>query len=1189
MGNEVPKTDILSEKDRLEQSLKLVHSGEAQSEASAVPLKVVTDQEPPRVNTAKSNYQEFFKTMKETDTGFDPKAARIAELKKNMGYAENEEVEQTPSERFDDVRKVLDARLYKKENQNAELAKLIADKKHEEIYSDPDKLQHFKDNESDIHYEADRIKEGRAVNIENTRRRASSNQPFPVPKSVRVETAPVEAKTEIPKPVEKPKPAPIVMPERVSPKTIQDVLKQRELAQSKEDKNQKMAEALARGESVDEEYHKANQTDIDRRFLKIIGAPGKTNQHEDELEGFKEDSDHELLPKNEVIKNPEAILKPTAVKESIGNKFKLDGNVQFSMEKLGIIGTGNPKEFEARKAEAIANIQREIPNFFKLSPSQQSYVLDKLRQKASHDLDQSTSAELKQAKGIKRLFSGFREGGVRSRLAKEIKGGGLESYKENLRDITNFVENRGLDVEMTEKGMVLKFLSHEPKNDSHREMIKEFNSRATALAEIPYDKTIGDRTPLQILQKKKYEKARKTFDEARERLLSYEGAKSPEDEVKKLLEFSNIEDDVRLNQALTYNQEATSWIGQKIQKFGLAEKGAIAASGFATRGLAKYAAGFGGGVVASALLGGAMGRLRKSQEFQNIAKDKRYGEAATSTEKRAGVKEFIDSKGYGDKIQKLIERIDKAPEGKRQELIQQLQNRVMVARERDQAGLVRFGNAKEELKNKFAFIQSMKEAQSILVQNNPEFMKASEIVAERLNNIYFKDGEKDAARKEEMKKAFWRGVRNGSILFVAGFEARDWLMHDGEATKAGLDWAKKTGESIYGDIAEGYRNIAGDVSGGFKDFKADVSEGVRTVGEIGKDIRIGVSESREAVQEGLKNFSGGASIENITDAPEVPAKPEATSVRINPISEITPDVPEFRQTFSMVGGRGAIGAIEDLQRKMIDQYGGNMPENLKAFVEAKPEKLAQEWGFYRPGEVNESATILKGAKFGVANNGQITFEDNTGRAVRLDGGAGKFDGKFYDGARGAILGKQPEPVFEHYKFPDSPAAKEPVLPHYESEVPDTSTKYGGDIISREIVTPATGHSAPWWETENSSANDTPDSTGSVPSANAEESMGKIIKGRFILPEKSKLIELAVKKHGGGILRTEGNVIFFKDGQVGFYAESLDERTAGKLSEETFKKNAEILRIDSATTPERIATKMPNNGPIRYLSIYKKAA
>lgn len=812
---------------------------------------------------------------------------------------------------------------------------------------------------------------------------------------------------------------PIVLPER------QKLLHKDDLGKTKEvkipEKDRVIIEAIVTGQDIlekDKDYFDADKERLIMEALRKIGEVKKLNLHEDEKEedlekpGANPDHIFDDVKEPEVKQEKPVLNQERSIKEAPkeARDGNIDGLVEFNLNKLGI-----------NKTELV----REMPNFFTLSVPQQNYVLEKLRQKTKHDLDENIDSERKKVKGLKRLVWGFRAGNVRKELAKETKEKGLASYKENFKDIISFVETRGLDVEMTEKGMVLKFITREGENDKHQKMIEEFNRKATVLAEIPYNKTLDDRTPLQILQKKKYEKALKEYEEVRSKLLGYESKNAGEQVNAKALEFSNIDDDIRMNQALTYNPEATSWVGKQIQKYG--DKGIVLGAGFAVRGMAKYAAGFGGGLVASGVLGGVMGRLRKGKEFQTIANDKRYADKSDSTEKRAGVKEFIDSRGYAEKINKLVEQIEKTSNpDKREALIQSLNNRIMVARERDEAGLVRFGRSKDELKNKFAFIDSMKSAQRVILESDPKFLQESEKVAERLNNIFFKDEKKAEERKEEMKKAFWKGVRNSAGLFILGFEANDWAFHDGEATKALIDKMEKYGaemNKVFADIGENVRDSISPVSD-----QNIIGAGKKLVGDFQNELnKAGFFANRNLSPETVRmNPTSETLVPGVNEAVS-----ESTSVKLRPDLESltsekeyslvnfpknmprpdslpydTNNLPEMPRTTVVAeasfGTRGAIGMIKDLQKSLWDQYGGKIPENLRAFAEGDPNKIAIGWGMYRPQDEFESIVLPKGTSLVAGNDGQVYLKGLDGNLVNMTKGGAGIEADFYDTKTGRI-------------------------------------------------------------------------------------------------------------------------------------------------------------------------------------------
>ncbi len=696
-------------------------------------------------------------------------------------------------------------------------------------------------------------------------------------------------------------------------------------------------------------------------------------------------------PASERLQTPAAAFEGRTETKSESNK-ELDGLVQFNLGKFGII---NGNDTEEAKGLKMAELRREIPEFFALSSAQQLYALEKLSQKKSHNLDVETKRAIKDADATNkkggifgRIGRGLTRTGrtatLRKKTLEEMKKGGLASYKEDLQGIAGFTLARGKQIEVGEKGMVIKFVNRgEEVEGKHGKIIDAYNRAATALAETPYVHTTGDLTPLEIVARNKFKKAEKAFEAARAELMAFEGKGLPPEEMKKkVLEFSNLDDDIRLNQAYSYDSkdlygDTSIWnkMGQIANDYKITEKGGYALSGFAARTMGKYALGLGGGVVASSFMGGLRGWISKRQEFKELAERKRSGDDVKGKE-AVGVKEVIDGASYAAKIDKLIAEIENAKSPKRDALIQSLQNRVMIARERDEMGLVNFGKANKELAAKYDFFRALKAANRILLETDPEVMKTADAVAERMQSLYFKDEIKDVEKKKAIKASIKRGAIAGAGFFVGGFIANDLAFHNGEWTKGAIKDVSDLSEKALGELKE----FA-------KEANAAANVQFAKLGRLGLDAIDGNSAMN----------------------------PEATGINKPSFHkvEVMPEIPRLEQTFSMVGGRGAIGAIDELQEKLLARYGENMPENLKAFMAAKPEKLAIDWGFYRPGEEAESAAVMKGAKFGITNEGQITFEDHEGNVVRLGGGE-KFAGRMYDGspkAAAAIVDETPRVDF----------------------------------------------------------------------------------------------------------------------------------------------------------------------------------
>jgi len=94
-------------------------------------------------------------------------------------------------------------------------------------------------------------------------------------------------------------------------------------------------------------------------------------------------------------------------------------------------------------------------------------------------------------------------------------------------------------------------------------------------------------------------------------------------------------------------------------------------------------------------------------------------------------------------------------------------------------------------------------------------------------------------------------------------------------------------------------------------------------------------------------------------------------------------------------GQGAISTIRELQHNLKIQYGNDLdhaPANIKHILETNPQKLAMEYGMYKPGQADESAFNLKSIK--VDGEGNMSYQLKGGSAdIKVDN---MFKGKMFD-------------------------------------------------------------------------------------------------------------------------------------------------------------------------------------------------
>jgi hypothetical protein len=604
------------------------------------------------------------------------------------------------------------------------------------------------------------------------------------------------------------------------------------------------------------------------------------------------------------------------------------------------------------------------PEFFKLSPDKQIYLLSKLEQKIYFDAELKSKAQneenIKNTKGLfKKIGAGMKKGwsqvALRDSLIKEIKEGGLQDYREDMKVLTSYLGDAPeLKYVQGPKGKPVPVFEYVEKTEAkgdYETLKSHFNYTASQLGEIPYEWSLSSATSS---ERKKYQDAVTSYSLAKEKLLkgmTQEGVKenpneSPEERQKREMEIvakiAGVDGQVKFGQYLMQNPD----IENKSKKFfekvlgGQADRKlktlAFVGAGYGARFLGKSLAFAGVGLGISAAVGGFMSYRKKNLEFSEKELKKRYGAEV----KELGVKNVMSSKTVHERLEGLINNFEKnaGDEKRATRSLEAIKSRLFVTEELLREGRVNFGSAKEQTLNQYKLSELMSRA-AILVQMNGGFAEEK--------------------------------TREGEV-----FEKyKDFV---GDELAAKHQSAEKTKAALKG---------AAIAAGGFM-----VGYGIRHLQESGF-----FSGAWEKIKDALPNMSGVDEVKNIPtyspgEAGPIPVVPEET---YSPVTESV-----------MVGGRGAIGGIDDLQKALKARFGENVPPQYQEFLSKDAHDLAREWGFYRPGEENQSAVIMRGAKFGVSENGAVQFVDHLGNTRNVftpEAGAGeKFDGNFFDAGRKSV-------------------------------------------------------------------------------------------------------------------------------------------------------------------------------------------
>ena len=124
--------------------------------------------------------------------------------------------------------------------------------------------------------------------------------------------------------------------------------------------------------------------------------------------------------------------------------------------------------------------------------------------------------------------------------------------------------------------------------------------------------------------------------------------------------------------------------------------------------------------------------------------------------------------------------------------------------------------------------------------------------------------------------------------------------------------------------------------------------------------------------------------------PETPLAPKAETIS-PPASKIVP-TEIIKGTEVKLSSRGFIRDIENMKNDLHKMYpdASKVPPELKHVYETSPTKLAQEYGFYKPGAAEDSALSHQGESMELNSKGQIVYHELGGKTEIIDTDTHKF-------------------------------------------------------------------------------------------------------------------------------------------------------------------------------------------------------
>ncbi len=578
------------------------------------------------------------------------------------------------------------------------------------------------------------------------------------------------------------------------------------------------------------------------------------------------------------------------------------------------------------------------PEFFSLSSEKQMYLFSKLEQKIYRDTDfaskDKNEEEMKKMGFWKRLSASFAKGqrqvSLREQMIQKIKSGGILEYGQDISALNTYLlDTPELRYEPNEKGRLVPYFEYvdTASSDKKFETPKTFlNISASRFGEVPFEWSLPSATSR---QREMYQQAFSSYTGAKESyvksILDEAAKKNPnlssEErttlEKKARLEMMRTDAKVRFGSFITQNPEMETLSASFVEKVLGAKandftRGALfAGAGFATKWLGRSMAVTGVGLGASAAVGGYMAYRKKNLEYTEKELRQRYGKESNDL----WLKKPANSSNVYGRLEKLVGQLEKTTDEKsKQKILETIKTRIFVTEELMRDGRINFGNQKEQTANEFKLAEMMSKA-AISVEMNGGFTKEKTKEEELLER--FKEFVQDSDVQNEKNTVRALALTKGAAVGLLGFEIGYGLRYAQEHGYLGAVW-----EVISEKGAEGFNKA--------KELLSSLSS---------EDAEFGTSK--------------GAILES-SNTPS----PNQTNVEVEKV---------------MAGARGAIGAIDDLQDKLRDKFGTAVPEQYQEFLSKDPNKLAQEWGFYKPGEAEESAVIKKGEGFSIDQRGVIRF------------------------------------------------------------------------------------------------------------------------------------------------------------------------------------------------------------------------
>ncbi len=701
---------------------------------------------------------------------------------------------------------------------------------------------------------------------------------------------------------------------------------------------------------------------------------------------------YENLGKNELIeKLKERQLPSGGDKQKITERLAKD-DIEKKTPNFGFAETELAKKLKEEFNLSEKDIILLSPEFFSLSPAKQQYLFSKLEQKIYLDADFASKTqneeEIQKMGFWKKLGSSFVKGqrqvALRDKMIQEIKKGGIKDYRLDIKTLNDYLlDAPELKYELNEKGRLAPHFEYVETTSSDKKFETPkvfFNVAASRFSEMPFEWSLKSATDS---QRQAYQKAYSSYTGAKESLLKamIEEAKyknpnideEGEKNIRKeaLIKIAETDARVKFGTFITQNPEMENLSANFFEKV-LGAK----ANDFA-RGAMFTGAGF-----ATKWLGRSM-----AVTGVGLAVSGAVGGLMAYRKKNLEYKEKELQQRYGKEVNDLL--IKKAVNSSNvYERLEKLVGQLEKTTDKESKKKI-----VETIKTRIFVTEEMMRDGRINFGSQKEQTlnqyKLSEMMSKAAVTVEMEGGFGPEKTKEE--KVFDRFKQ---------FVQDDAVQKEKDVARA-LAFFKGVSVGVLGyEVGMGlrYAQEAGFFSGAWEAISEKGTEGLKKAKEI------------------ISNFFSDDTPTSLPKAPNL-------SENVTPVETV------------MAGSRGVIGAIDDMQDNLKLKFGNNVPEQYREFLSKDPNKLAREWGFYKPGEVNESAIIKKGEGFSIDSKGIVRFVGLNGtdevyvpQGVK-DVSVVESERKFFDGGRIGLASAESPSIETEATYVESEPVKRPEAPN----------------------------------------------------------------------------------------------------------------------------------------------------------------